>query len=224
MYSVNFNNAMINLLSPDKRSSTIVALNKPASDELQIINNDLILTYKQYQSIPSWDVTMTYMTNVKVFYKKAIYKSLLDSNIGKDPVNNPDFWIIISPNFMGVDTRLKINSQKLVFEFGLNLWFNTIFRQLPLVSDIYIKNNSNLNLVPFVAGFNESQSSKVTTISSDGFIGINYVFTPYYGFSIYIPIAIYNSIGTTSQESESIIRNFSNKYIISGTYYNIITY
>jgi len=213
---------MISLLSPDKRSSSIIALNTPAAKELQNLSDDLFITYKTFQSLSGWTSGTTYSINDKVSYQKAIYKSLTDNNTSIPTFNTE--WLLVSPNFLGVDTRIMFNSQKMVLEYALNLWFNTVYRDAPLVSDIYITLNSALQQSPFILGVNENSSSHITTIDSDSFIGLDYSFQQYNNFTINVPIAVFNSLGSNDTERTSTIRAFADLYVNIGIFYTIATY
>lgn len=222
MFSIDYINLMITLLSPDKRSSSIIALNTPAAIELQNLNDDMFITYKTYQSIPEWSSLGDYIINNKVKYNKAIYKSAIDNN--KNIPTYDDTWVLISPNFLGVDTRIAFNSQKIILEYALNIWFNTLYVQEPGVSEIFITLNSAIKQSPFILGTTENKSSKITTTDSDSYIGIDYSFEQYNGFTINVPIAVYNLLGANDAERQSTIRIFANQYVNIGVYYLVQSY
>jgi hypothetical protein len=45
-----------------------------------------------------------------------------------------------------------------------------------------------------------------------------------YDYTINVPIAIFNTLGTTTTNKENTIRQFADKYNLAGMNYNIITY
>ena len=222
MFNIDFINLMISLLSPDKRSGSIIALNTPAAKELQVLSDDMFISYKTFQSISGWTSGNTYSINEKVNYNKAIYKSTTNNNTSI-PTYNTD-WISVSPNFLGVDTRIKFNSQKMVLEYALNIWFSTMYRDAPDVSDIFITLNTALKQSPFIVGASEIKSSHITTTDSDSFVGLDYSFAQYNGFTINVPIAVFNTLGSTNAERLSTIRAFADLYVNVGIFYDVQTY
>ena len=221
MYSLDYIQKLVELLPPDKRDDTIVAFNTPAFLDIQNLHQGMFFTYKNFQSLDVWSAG-TYDKNDLVNYQKAIYQSVEDSN-ATEPTYS-DKWVLISPNFFGVDYRLQIRGEKLVLEYALNLWFGTEFRQPPLVSDIYIENNATVYQSPFKIGRTETQSSKSGTLGSIDFIGLDYTFTEQFGCTIFVPLAIFNSLGSDNQIRENIVRDFADKYIACGVKYKIQTY
>ena len=195
---------------------------KPVANQLQMLSDDMFITYKTFQSQPEYDNMTTYVLNDVVKYNKAIYRSLIDNNTYVP--DNYNYWLVISPNYLGVDTRLSFNSTKIMLEYALNLWFDTTYVDNPGVSEIYITLNNTLKQTPFILGKTEFKSSKVSTIGSDSFIGLDYDLNVYNGFTIHIPIAVYNALGSTDIERESTVRAFANKYVNIGIFYDIQTY
>lgn len=222
MYNINYLFVMSQLLAPDKRSKSVIALNSPAFKELQSINSDLFETYKSFQSIVLWDSGTEYSINDRVTYQKAIYKSLKDANTGNP--TDPKSWQLVSPNFFGTENRIRINSQKLVLEYALNTWFGTTFLQPPGVSDIFISNIPSTGIAPFLVGTSGINSSYTTTVSSDAFIGINASFSQSSAFAVHVPIAVFNALGDTDSIRENIIREFVNKFVLCGVNYDVLTY
>lgn len=220
MYSLNYIQKLVELLSPDKRDDSIVALNKPAFNDIQNLHDNLFFTFKQYQAISVW-TSGTYAKNAKVKYQKSIYQSLVNGNT-TTPTDVS--WVLVSPNFFGVDNLIKIRGEKLVLEYALNLWFDTVYRQPYVLSDIYLTLNTAIYQSPFKVGDFEIQCSKVTTVGSSDFIGIDYTFLVQYGFTINVPIAVFNALGSDDTIRENIVRDFADKYVNCGIKYNVQTY
>lgn len=222
MYSVDYLQKEVETLSPDKRDASIIAFNKPAASEAQNVHDNLFFTYKQYQALPQW-AAGTYAAKAKVIYKKAVYQSLVAANT-EEPTFGTN-WELISPNFLGTDTRLKIRGEKVVIEYALNTWFGTVFRQPGgTLSDIYILNNAANNQNPFIVGPLESDSSIVGPLEGIYFVGLDYTFTAGYGFTIKVPAAVYAALGTSVAERDSVIRAFADLYVPCGINYKIQTY
>lgn len=102
--------------------------------------------------------------------------------------------------------RILYNGQKLVLENALNLKFGGVFRQPPLVSDIYTSKLSSV-AQGFRIGLTEAHTSSVGISDSSDSIGLSYPFVYVNNFQINIPSALLAL--TTYQE----IRNFVNIYI-----------
>jgi len=221
MYSLDYIQKLVELLPPDKRDVSIVSFNTPAFLDIQNLHQGMFFTYKDFQSVADWS-SGTYAKNDVVNYQKAIYQSVEDGNTTEPTYS--DKWKLVSPNFFGVDYRTQIRGEKLVLEYALNLWFDTTFRQPPNTSDIYIVNNATVYQSPFKVGATEAQSSIVSSIGSIDFVGLDYAFTQQYGCTIYVPIATFNSLGSTDTIRENIVRDFADKYVACGVKYKVLTY
>jgi hypothetical protein len=219
MYSVDYNQKVIETLVPDKRQPKTVAFLQQLAKEVSGNHNQLFTIYKGFQSPTIWSAG-TYTKNTVVRYAKSIY--LAAENTNAEP-SFSNVWILVSPNFMGNDFRLAIRGEKLNLEYALNTWFNTTFRQPPLVSDIYLSTNVILDQI-FRVGINENESSNIYKDISSEFVINNYLFTDQYNLTINVPLSVYNALGSTTDIRTSIIRNFANLYISAGITYNIITY
>jgi hypothetical protein len=131
----------------------------------------------------------------------------------------------VQDNFIGVIDRAKFSAEDLKFEYALNLWFDTTFRQPPLTSDIYI-NDLNSNLVDFFVGYQENESSEIVAINGEAISFIQSA-NPTYGaadFSINIPLAIFNALGASNPEREAVVRRFADQINTAGLTYTINTY
>lgn len=223
MYDVNYNTAIENLLVPDKRTKKTLAFNIALA--LGIANNHNLLfnVYKNYNIISNWNSALTYSKNDLVKYGKSIFQSIEDGNTTRP--TNIDKWRLVSENFLGSDFRLSITGEKLNLEYAINTWFGSTFRQPSVgISDIYLTTNNIIDLPVFRVGINEFESTAVRTDTSDQFVINSYTFTTQYNLTINVPIALFNSLGTTNEIRTSIVRAFADKYINAGLTYKIQTY
>lgn len=140
-------------------------------------------------------------------------------------------WILVSPNFMGALQRTSFSSQKLLYEYALNLWFNTTFREPVIgVSDIYIKPLSVvLNQMYFYPNTNNCFFIPKTILNQPYYLQSKYFFptspsAPYNNFTIYIPNAVYTNLSANAGMREQIVRNFADLLCPAGSYYNVVTY
>jgi hypothetical protein len=184
---------------------------------LQWIRNLLFDVYIDGNSYGRWDITTSYLIGERVYYSDRGLYEAITNNIGVTPQTATD-WKLILENHIGVRERVKYNSQKLLFEFALNRWFDTIGLQ------IYITNNT-IYTGTFImdrGSFNSSVISR-NSVNASSYLGN----TPLYdniAFTIFVPLAVFNALAATNIDRENIIRNFADKYVIAGMEYNVVTY
>ena len=217
IYDIDFNQQSIDLLPPDKRDPQPLALVKSLLTPVQWCRDLVLGTFKTGSSAPAYSAG-TYNKYDKVKYNKSIYEALVTTaNI---PTVTTD-WMLIQPNFIGVDERIKYNGQKIILEWALNVEFDGVFRQpaTGLNSDIYIS-----NIAPVLAGFRIGLDESGTSVSSIGqttssdSIGGRYPFIQVNNFQINIPAALY------ALTNDPAIRNFVDKYIPISLNYLIVSY
>lgn len=189
-----------------------------------------------------WDSAVTYGYEDRVRAGNGIvYESLKINNLNND-VTDINWWFPILDYYIGISEQAQNTCQKLMFERSLNRRFQKYltdngfvgYKQpetidpgvgyLPL-SDIFLENVYN-EYPSFVSFPTELDSSNVSIRTSSGFIYPAPVYSSVtlYQFSINIPLSVYNSIGTTNEIRDSVIRNFANKINRAGIIYTIVTY
>ena len=220
-YNLDFIQKIKEYFVPDKRLPKLLGTVNSFGLDISNIYDGFFSTYKNYSLVSLW-VAGTYSRKDKVRYGKSIYQSVIDLN-NSEPSSDGN-WVLISENFFGNDYRLAIRGEKLILEKALNLWFETSFKQPPLVSDIFITTNTSLDLPVFQVGISETESSNVSTLESSQFVINNYSFGSFFNMSINVPLLVYNSLSLDISARDKIIRAFVDKYIPAGITYNIITY
>lgn len=230
IFDINFNNQAEDILPPDKRDENTLAVVKSILTASQRERNTLLGKMKTGATALPWSAG-TYSIYAQVLYKKQVFESRVDANTAEP--SDPEAWYLIQPNFIGTDMRQFFDGTKLLFEYGLNKWFDSVFRQPVTIepapdyylpkSDIYLTTNEIINPV-FRAGIDESESSSVGAYDSSEAVGNDYSFATQYGLTINIPVALFDTLGTTTAEKETTIRNFADKYITAGIYYDINPY
>lgn len=160
IYDINYNDKVVELLPPDKRGTRNVGwLRAVVSTPLQYVRNKFLGNYRLGNTYPVYLSGGTYNTGDIVQFNQRVYESNVDSNTDSPPSTN---WSVYLPSFIGVDTRVYFNGQKLVLEYALNQYLFTSFRQPPLVSDVYI------SLAPLdIAGFLVAETTGSTVAQSD---------------------------------------------------------
>lgn len=208
MYLIDFDNLIESNLSPDKREPKTVQFLTTCADTIKNLYVQTTQTYKFQSSVSNWSAG-SYSINDLVRYGKVIYQAIKNTTL--DPTNSSD-WLIVSENFLGVDNRLKINGTKIVLERALNQWLGQVD------GTIYIDTNIVESPV-FLVGFTESECSQVFSNKSSELVSNSFTFVSQHNCTIFVPTAVHTAIG-----GDSIIRNFTDKYISSGITYNIQTY
>lgn len=221
MYQIDYKIAIENVLVPDKRTKKTVSFNKALVSEVANNHELLFATYKEYSAVPVWTAG-TFYKNELVKYGKSIFQSIIDGNTTEPTYS--DNWRLVSDNFLGSDFRLKIRGGKLNLEYALNTWFDSTFRQPPLVSDIFLTTNPVTPITVFRVGDENFNSSTVYLDRSVEFVINSYSFDEQFNLVINVPIDKFNSLGDTDAVRDSVIKNFVNKYINAGLTYKITTY
>ena len=160
--------------------------------------------------------------------ENSVYYAIQDNNLGVAPVD-AKYWMLLQQNFIGLNERVKANSQILVFEYILNKWFGTSFNYPSTTNDVYITNNPT-DANGFIVGETELESSSIDSSDSTQTSFINYAYTTVdYNYVVNIPLTVYDALkptdvsGTTITK-DAIVRNFVDKYNLAGLTYSINPY
>lgn len=220
MYSVDYAQKIIDLLVPDKRKPRNIAYNQALASGVSDNHDWIFSLWKEAQYISDWTAG-SYVRNDSVKYGKSIFVAIKDTSA--EPTYSAD-WLLVSENFLGADFRLKIRNEKILFEYAINTWFGTTFRQ-PAAgnSDIHFTTNI-IQIDAYIVGASEDESSKTFADMSSEFIVNSHTFGTQYNMSVNVPLVFFNTLGISDSIRESIIRNFVNRHIAAGIIYNVITY
>lgn len=203
------------LLRQSKLLSYLYVLLSP----IQNLWNLIFVEYRTGVIYFNYSGATTYPQFSKVIFSKKIYESIQVTT--GNPPTDTNYWVEVSPSFIGVTERLSYNSQTIVLERNLN----TYYQNLASVNQIYISNNSIISEV-FAMGNSGSTSSSMDNSGSTSttIMAINPTFNPQYNFTLFFPIALFNTLGNTNPNRELNIRGYVNKFILAGINYNITTY
>lgn len=207
-----------NDLPPDKRGPNMLAWCRMLINQLCVAHFNFFSSYKKGATDDDYVDGGIYSRLDHVIYGRAVYESKIDDNSDLPTVESS--WRKVQDAFIGYDERIRITPQKIILEFALNKWFSTQFRQPPSISDIYILNNE-IPIPVFRVGAIEEISSQVFKSTSSEWVVNSYSFFIQFNFTIYVPQATYDSLGTAA---EQIIRNFADKFVAAGITYTITTY
>lgn len=217
IFRITISDLVDRITPPKKRSANLLAFGVGLLSAWQRIYQTFT-EYKEGTSAPNW-VAGTYDIYDQVIYERRVYESLVSGNTTVP--DDATKWALILDSFVGVDVSQLFNCGKLQFEFALNTYFSTTFNQPPVLSDIYITNNT-IDVQPFRVGAIEDTSSAAGYETSAEFVMYDYTIAnlpPL--FAINVPIAFYTGLGA---DAEQIIRNFADKYCAMSITYEIITY
>ena len=158
----------------------------------------------------------------------TVYYCIAENTGGIAPANDT-YWYLMQSNFIGLNERIRANSQILIFEYILNKWFDTDFNYPSGVNDVYITNNPT-DLNGFIIGVDDTETSIVTFNDNQQSEYINAAFTTVnQNYIINIPLLVYDALkpsdasGTTPTK-DAIVRNFADKYNLAGLDYLINPY
>lgn len=222
LYDVNYTDVGQQLLPPDKRYPGQSAWVKCFLFALQYLRDLALGMWRLGSTDLPYDAAFTYAKGARTIFKYAVYESLVDLNIGNDPLDT-NFWVKVMDNFIGTEERVKYNGHALILTYALNKYFGTTFRQPNSVSDIYLVRNMK-PAAPFIVGATESESSVAYANNSSEVVINAYAFTGYTNMTIFVPLAVYNALDTDPANREQIVRNFADKYVIAGITYDVQTY
>jgi hypothetical protein len=231
-YIVNTNTFANNFTPPKRRTSKMLAWVKTLLYPLQVLYDTMFGTYKDGNTAADYDNSTTYAIGDQVKYTdKAIYQNYVSST-GVLPTNT-SYWFKVQDNFVGIEPRMKYNSQHIVLEWALNEWFGTTFVNTPSDSDIYIINNTNSDTT-FWVGAVENESSLVVANNADifGWIQAEDISQSFNYFTIFVPIAVANALTSEAPDSvpnistnrANIIKKLADTYVLAGITYNVETY
>lgn len=213
IYDVNIDPIAAELLPPDKRTATTVPMLQALLKPLQWARDLFFGSYYGGATCPAYSPG-TYNYLDQVIYNKHVYSSLINDNTDLPTTSN---WQLVQDNFIGLKERILYNGAKLVLEYALNKEFDTVFRQPPNTSDIYIT-NLPASVTGFLVGITEPHCSSVGLTTSSDAIGPGSPFVYLNNFQINIPAA---ALALTNVQA---ITNFTNQYIPSSLRFTIVGY
>jgi hypothetical protein len=221
IYTLSVNYISEKLVPPSLRGAKHLAWLKTILKPVQTLWKYIFIDYKNGSPYANYDVSLSYNTTDRVIYSnKKVYECIKNASVGIN-CDDSEYWLKINDNFIGASERVKYNSQKIVFEYALNKWFDVQSYD----PQIYIQNNVIAGSA-FVMGSTGSYSSPMALsgVYSTTYMGLAYSFIPLYDYTIYVPTLVFNAQGSTLANRENAIRNFADIYNLIGMKYNVITY
>ena len=216
------------ILPPNKRTAKHIAWLKALNSGMEWLN-EVFNEYIDGAIYPYYNPATTYNKGDRVdgspTNNNYIYESLTDSNTG-NPLTDTTNWISILTSQLGINERKNFTANKMNYEYALNSYFRSTFRQptgataYGIRSDIYIDDNT-VSINSFFISSNPPviyPLDYVYTNRSDGFITDGTYFYSTYQYNIYVPTSLYTAYG------EPAIRNIADKYNNAPLQYQVIPY
>ncbi len=221
--NINYYNLITSLLVPTKRVPRITTYNQALVSSTYNEHNIIFDYLKKGTMAPLWISGTSYQIGDIVRYGKSVFQNSVEDNLTQPTFD--DTWVLISDNFIGTDERILFTGEKLTFEYALNKWFDTTFRNLPSISDIYIITNIK-ELSSFMIGYDDNESSLILKEDNASEIVLNNYETPleFFNMIIHVPTSILSSLGTTLASQKNVVRKFADKYVNAGITYDIQSY
>ena len=130
---------------------------------------------------------------------------------------------ILPGELIGLDERLKYNAQTVLFEYILNKHYGVV-----VAPYIYIVNHTGsldtVYLADAVSGEPTSYWNDPPNDADTVFIGNESDYMAAYDFTVYVPAALYATLGASNPERDANVQFEVDKYKIIGTNNNIISY
>lgn len=209
---------------PNRRKNIFLSWLKAILSPLQYLHTLFFSYFVGGSSAAAYSNVTAYVAGDLVKYTdKSIYECIL-ATTGNAPTNST-YWRKIQNSFVGVREQAKYSAQNCVFEYALNKWFGTTWSITVGASDIFITTNSIVTNA-FLVGSDSTESSAA---SFNDFLAVDFVGLPpssfdQNAFTINVPTAVFNALGSTTAEREAQIRFYADKIKLAGTIYNIVTY
>jgi hypothetical protein len=225
IFDINFSKLATEILPTHKRTDIT-----EVTDSIIEPLNDLNIIFKWFRegnTAGQFNPLTVYAFGQVVRYSRKVYlrNEVTDGYSAGVIPTNATYFVRISENFIGIAERLMYRPDKLVLEYALNRIFETTFRDLPLISDIYIE-NVNTSDVNFGIGEIDTETATVgeTDVLSLYFISENDFIAGETDFIVYVPLAVYNALASNNIERTAIMNDVIKKYRLTGYTYQIQTY
>lgn len=229
IYNVDFQQQTLLLLPPKKRKQKRLAYLGVVASLMQYYNDLTFIDYADGFTGNKWLASVTYSKGERIRYSDfAVYECILNAPMGTLPTNTTYFVKVLNL-FIGSRERAKYNSDKLLFEYLLNKYFDTNFVQpKDGISDIYITNNSlsaNIKYWGKVGGGTPIMYIGGSTDGTPLYVGSSTGYAPTYSFTVHFPTAVFSALlPTTTQDKYNFIQSIIDKYKFAGKTNNIVLY
>lgn len=215
IYNVDFENIWSQLTPPVLRKSVHLSWGNVLMAPVQYLRDLVFDDYLDGSTYDTYNSISAYTTGDRVIYtNRGVYENISGSTGTAPTVTTA--WRQISTNYIGVNERVKYNSQKLLFEHALNSNFQT--------SGIFIA-NSGITASGFIIGETSDYSTAIgeTTVPTSA----AYITATFQGlnktcYTIHVPNSCFTGLSSVNDtERVNIVRNFADQYNIAGMQYSV---
>lgn len=227
LFNITFSQFVRDVIPDSKRTDENLALLQSLTSGMQR-NSEIFNAYKVGADVQLgstvWAAgTYNYLDIVIYLPTGAVYECQATSTT-ETPGTSTD-WLKILDSFIGVDESQYFDGQSINLVWALNRRFMTTFQQDPdvMISDIYLEAIPDGEAM-FQVGGNEDNSSSVYSNTSSEFLTAEDTVVYNNSFIIKVPAAVYATLGATIAEQEASVRNFADKYINAGVFYEVEDY
>lgn len=183
---------------------------------MQWLHNAIFTNYTNGATDPTYSNVTAYVKGDRVIFTNRGQYEAIVATTGNDPTDTA-FWIKVNDNYTGIRERAVWNSQKIIFEDSLNKNFQT--------TGIFINNNIKI-INSFLMGNTGELSSLMPNDSINQIDYMGNTFTPSTigDYTIFVPLAKFNSLAGNNTDRENIIRSFADVYNLAGMTYQVETF
>jgi len=242
-YNLNYISLTNNNIPPNHRLSVIQSLFACFTKPLQWLHDWFFGARVMGYQYASYDETATYNVGDYVYNywidasgtpitkgDMCVYICIQNTTAGIT-CENALYFYKVNDLIYGLNTYNYLDAQVILFEYALNIAFNTVYLPLAfkqpstgLRSDIFIQNlDSN---IPFTIGYIESESGNVVYSNPEAqqFVYDSNQSNNLFNYVINIPNALYLAINETGATEYQIISQIANRFNLSGMSYTIQFY
>ena len=219
IYIIQFSLLWEKLCPPILRKALHLSWGTVLTQPLQYLRDLIFENYANGSNYNAYDNATAYVVGDRIYYTNRSVYECIEGTTGNLPTDTT-YWRKIVDNRIGIRERIKYNSQKIVFEYALNRWFD-----VPSVDpQIYIQNNTIYGTA-FLMGRAGIYSSTMPRSSSHQlyYLGNGYDYRSD-AFTIYVPILVFNALANNDTNRENVVRNFADNYVLAGITYTVVTY
>lgn len=219
IYIIQFSIFWEKMLPPIFRKAIQIAWGAVVLKPLQSLRDLVFENFANGSYYSAWDYGTPYVVGDRVYYTDLAVYECVEASLHNLPTSTL-YWKKILDSKIGVRERIKYNSQKILFEYHLNKSFD-----IPNADpQIYIDNNNVYNNV-FLLGETGEYSSTLAEYSTNQYtyLGLSQSYD-FYNFTIFVPLAFFNTLGVSDNVREMVIRNYADRFVLAGMNYNVLTY
>ena len=224
IFSVDYNNVWQQNTPQVLRQPIQLAWGNVLLKPLQYLHELIFEDYVNGSQYGTFDITSAYTLSNRVIYiDRGAYECISGTTAGIVPFNS-NFWRKINDNYIGAKERVLYNSQKIIYEYALNRWFQTGVNNPYPGNGIYIETLVT-DSTTFLLGSDGPNSSDLVSnsIYAESYLG-NGLINNIYDYTIWVPNAVYNALGPNITFRENTIRSVADNYNLAGMQYTVSGY